>query len=98
MDTWVKTMDIGDVHAKKKGVSILVLMDTWVKTKQEGIEEERARSFNPCFNGYMGKDNQQTITEAWMKTVSILVLMDTWVKTSRFTLNYAKRGRFQSLF
>ena len=35
----------------EKFVSILVLMDSRVKTKQADTFQAPARSFNPCFNG-----------------------------------------------
>ncbi len=37
-------------------VSILVLMDGWVKTGGFLQPLRRSDSFNPCFNGWMGKD------------------------------------------
>ncbi len=38
--------------------------------------------FNPCFNGWMGKDISWSRIRKQKVLVSILVLMDGWVKTS----------------
>ena len=37
--------------------------------------------FNPCFNGFMDKDQQAFILEWRIFGVSTLVLMDSWIKT-----------------
>ena len=73
-------------------------MDTWVKTKLKAPDGSRTGCFNPCFNGYMGKD--KLAGETWLRylAVSILVLMDTWVKTHRVKPPTSSASKFQSLF
>jgi len=56
-------------------------MDTWVKTSRSSSRRVKLGCFNPCFNGYMGKDPVRRSHTAVRRSVSILVLMDTWVKT-----------------
>ncbi len=56
MDGWVKTLKQGLKQTSNRPVSILVLMDGWVKTIMCQSGEEKPYSFNPCFNGWMGKD------------------------------------------
>ena len=56
-------------------------MDTWVKTINKLQADRIQLGFNPCFNGYMGKDPPPRPICAPLLPVSILVLMDTWVKT-----------------
>ncbi len=65
----------------RKKVSILVLMDGWVKTSLACLANARHPSFNPCFNGWMGKDYSRAGCSCLLCCVSILVLMDGWVKT-----------------
>jgi len=98
MDTWVKTGIVIRVPGGWIYVSILVLMDTWVKTPAVYLVVSRAGSFNPCFNGYMGKDNLWEANLWRANLVSILVLMDTWVKTYSLLKQEKIMSRFQSLF
>jgi len=53
----------------KSLVSILVLMNTWVKTTYFDFLAVLIFSFNPCFNGYMGKDNKSAKDDNVVATV-----------------------------
>ncbi len=56
MDGWVKTPPVPQNLQGHRIVSILVLMDGWVKTDLKDKDSQITLSFNPCFNGWMGKD------------------------------------------
>ncbi len=73
-------------------------MDGWVKTKGFMSRRYAVLSFNPCFNGWMGKDYTGKFPERLLTGVSILVLMDGWVKTTveKFLIDFSPV--FQSLF
>ncbi|MDY0126897.1 MAG: hypothetical protein RBR69_01995, partial [Candidatus Cloacimonadaceae bacterium] len=68
------------------------------KTDRMRKLDSSIESFNPCFNGYMGKDTRTALGTAFGTAVSILVLMDTWVKTKIKELFPFPCHGFQSLF
>ena len=45
-------------HFDRKSVSTLVLMDSWIKTNSGSTSHPVGTSFNPCFNGFMDKDDK----------------------------------------
>ena len=55
-------------------------------------------SFNPCFNGFMDKDEGFDFEITIEKVVSTLVLMDSWIKTSSLGSTVLTYGVFQPLF
>ena len=62
-------------------VSILVLMDSWIKSSISSQFLETRLGFNPCFNGFMDKENTYPSILLANTRVSILVLMDSWIKS-----------------
>ena len=82
MDSWIKTQTAGLSYSTSP-VSTLVLMDSWIKTIPPPSALPQHLRFNPCFNGFMDKDQSWTLWMSWPEMVSTLVLMDSWIKTAR---------------
>ena len=55
MDSWINARDLEDLAHAPNVVSTLVLMDSWINAQLRHPFFRIAKSFNPCFNGFMDK-------------------------------------------
>ena len=63
-------------------VSILVVLDGWVKAEEIYARGIESLCFNPCCVGWVGKRKTRTGLSISRGCVSILVVLDGWVKAS----------------
>ncbi len=61
MDSWIKTYGRLAGSPDQSNVSTLVLMDSWIKTAAGHDIDIYDIGFNPCFNGFMDKDQDRQL-------------------------------------
>ena len=57
MDSWIKRLAKREDVETWIQVSILVLMDSWIKSPLFLMHVKLVLCFNPCFNGFMDKED-----------------------------------------